>query len=67
MIRGLWNSQVESIIDLKLRDADADSCKYEPMAALLAWWETIKMTSTVSTITTNGNNFSSLFYQWTEY
>ena len=38
MIRGLWDIQVESIIDVKLGDADADSYKYEPMAALLAQW-----------------------------
>ena len=42
MIRGLWDRQAEAIIDVKLGDADADSYKYEPTAALLAWWETIK-------------------------
>ena len=42
MIRGLWCCQVESIIDVKLGDADADSYKYEPMAALLAQWKMIK-------------------------
>ena len=42
MIRGLWDHQVEAIIDVKLGDADVDSYKYESMAALLAWWETIK-------------------------
>ena len=41
MIRGLWDLQVESIIDVKLGNADTDSYKYEPMAALLDWWETI--------------------------
>ena len=42
MTRGLWDRQVDTIIDVKLGDADADSYKYEPMAALLARWETIK-------------------------
>ena len=42
MIRVLWYRQVEAIIDVKFGDADADSYKYEPMAALLARWETIK-------------------------
>ena len=41
MIRGLWDQQDEAIIDVKLDDADADSYKYDPMAELLAWWETI--------------------------
>ena len=42
MFWGLWDCQVDTIIDVKLGDADADSYKYELMAALLAWWETIK-------------------------
>ena len=35
MIQGLWDRQVEAIIDIKLGDADADSYTYKPMAALL--------------------------------
>ena len=42
MIQGLWYHQVEAIIGVKLGDADADSYQYEPMAALLSCWETIK-------------------------
>ena len=42
MIRGLWDRQADSIIDVKLGDADVDSYEYEPMAALLPWWETFK-------------------------
>ena len=38
----LWNLQAESIIGVKLGNVDAESYKYEPMASLLAWWETIK-------------------------
>ena len=36
MFRGLWDRQFDAIIDIKLGDADADSYKYELMAALLA-------------------------------
>ena len=42
---GKWQGQRNAggaIIDVKLGDADTDSYKYEPMAALLARWETIK-------------------------
>ena len=42
MIQGLWDRQVEAIIGAKRGDADADSYKYEPMAALLVQWKTIK-------------------------
>ena len=35
MIRGLWDQQSNSIIDVKLNNADADSYKHDPMAALL--------------------------------
>ena len=42
IIQGLWDCQVEAIIDVKLCDARAYSYKYEPMEALLALWETIK-------------------------
>ena len=42
MVQCLWDFQVDAIIDVKLGGADAASYKYEPMAALLAWWEMIK-------------------------
>ena len=42
MIQGLWYRQDDSIIDVKGGNADAESYKYEPMAALLDLWETIK-------------------------
>ena len=41
MMQGLWDRQVEAIIDVKISDTDVDSYKYEPMAALLDRWETI--------------------------
>ena len=42
MVRGLWDSQVDAIIDVKLGDADADTYKYEPMTAILTRWENTK-------------------------
>ena len=42
MIQGLWYRQADAIIDVKLGESDTDSYKYEPMAAILDWWETIK-------------------------
>ena len=36
MIRGLWDRQVNPIIDVKLGDADADTYKHDPMTSLLA-------------------------------
>ena len=42
MIRVLWYQQVKAIIDVKLGDSDTNSYKYEPMAALMSRWETIK-------------------------
>ena len=38
MIQGLWNRQVNAIIDVNLGDTDADTYKYNPMTALLARW-----------------------------
>ena len=42
MIRGLWDRQDGSIIDVKLGNYDVYSYKYEAMVVLLAWWETSK-------------------------
>ena len=41
MVRGLWDCQVDAIIDVKLGDADVDTYKYELMKALQARWEKI--------------------------
>ena len=38
MIKGLWDRQVEAIIDVKLGYADADTYKYKPMTVILARW-----------------------------
>ena len=65
MVKVLWDRQFDAIIDVKLGDADTDPYKYEPMAALLARWETIKRTSTLSTVAANRNIFRRLFSQWT--
>ena len=42
MIRGLWDHQVDAIIDVKLGDTDADAYKYDPMISLLERWKIIK-------------------------
>ena len=51
MVQSIWDPQFIATIGVKLGDADA--YLYEPMAALLAWWEFKKKTSTVSTVMTN--------------
>ena len=42
MVRVLWDCKVDTIIDVKLGDADADTYQYEPITALLARWENTK-------------------------
>ena len=42
MIQGLWDRQVNAIIDVKLGETDTDTYKYKPMTSLLARWENIK-------------------------
>ena len=41
MIEGLWDRQVDAIIDVKLGDSDTDTYKYKPMISLLVRWEII--------------------------
>ena len=57
MVQGLWDRQVDSIIDVKLGDADADTYKYEPMAALLDRWESIKKDKHGKHCNNQRNNF----------
>ena len=64
MVCVLWDRQVDAIIDVKLGYSNADMHKYEPMTSLLARWERSINTSTVSIVTTNGNIFRRLFFQW---
>ena len=54
MIQGLWDCQVDAIIEVKLGDSDADTYKYESMTPFLGRWEISINTITVSTVTTNG-------------
>ena len=42
MVRGLWDRQVNAIIDVKLGDANADMYNYKSITSLLARWEKIK-------------------------
>ena len=39
LIRGLWESQTDAIIDVRFGDLDADTYKHKPMDKLLARWE----------------------------
>ena len=48
MIQGLWYRQADAIIDVKLGDADAVLYKYDPVAALLAWYKNIKIAATIN-------------------
>ena len=66
MIQGLWDRQVDAIIDVKLRDADADTYKYEPMESLLARWEKLKKDKHGNHYHNQRICFSRLFFQWTE-
>ena len=42
MVQGLWDRQVNAIIDVKLGDSDAYTYKYDPITSLLSRWENIK-------------------------
>ena len=42
MIQGLWDHQVDTIIDVNIGDSDADMYKHESMISLLERWENIK-------------------------
>ena len=42
MIWGLWDRQVDAIIDVKIGEDDTDTNKYKPMTSLLTKWENIK-------------------------
>ena len=67
MVRGLWDCQVNTIIDIKLGDADADLYKYEPMTELLLRWETIKNDKNVKHCHDQRKHFCRFFSQWTEF
>ena len=58
MIRGLWDCQVDAIIDVKLGDAEADTYKYEPMTSILTRWENIKKHKHGKHYHDQGNHFS---------
>ena len=42
LIRGLWESNTEAIIDIRLGDIEYDIHKKDKMKMLLARWEKIK-------------------------
>ena len=66
MIRGLWDRQVDAIIEVKLRDADADTYKYEPLTSLLSRWEKIKKDKHGKQFHDQQKHFSPFFLSWDE-
>ena len=39
MIRGLWDRQNSTVTGIKLWDSNTDTYRFDPMAALLDWWD----------------------------
>ena len=66
MIRGLWDCQVDTIIDVKLGDADADTYKYEPITELLDSRENTKKDKHGKHYHKQRKHFLLFFSQWTE-
>ena len=67
MIQVLWGQQAYAIIDVKLGDADAGSYKYDPMEALLPWWETIKKYNHINNCHDQPKHFSMFVFLLTEF
>ena len=65
MIRGLWDCQVDAIIDVKLGDSDADTYKYKPMTSLLSRWENIEKDKHGKHCHNQRKKNRCLFFQWT--
>ena len=42
MLQGLWDHQVDAIIDVRLGDSDMDVYNYKSIKSLLARWDKIK-------------------------
>ena len=66
MIQGLWDRQVDDIIDINLGDDDPDTYRYEPMIALRARWEKIKKYKYSKIYHDQRKYFFRLFFQRTE-
>ena len=39
LIQGLWESQTEAIIEVRLGESDCDTHKKDPTKTLLDWWK----------------------------
>ena len=50
LVRGLWERQTGTIIDVKIGDAGANTYRFDPIVMLLGWWEKNKNDN-------NGNHF----------
>ena len=64
MIQGLWYQQDDSIIYIKLVDADVDSYKYDQMTALLYQWETINKDKPGKHCHGQQKQFSVFYFFW---
>ena len=67
MILGLWGRQVKAIIYVKLGHTDTDYYKYEPISALLYWWETIKKDKHGKHCNYQQKKFCHFFSSWWNY
>ena len=62
MIWGLWYRQAEAIIDIKLGNTDANSYRFDPMAAPGLGGIKSRRIIIVSTATIKGNTFLRLLF-----
>ena len=64
---GLWDRQVDAIINIKISDSDVDTHKYDPMTSLLARQEKIKKDKHGKHCHNQQKHFSLFFFQWIEF
>ena len=64
-IQGLWEIQMESIIDVRFGDSDTDTWKTDRMGKLLDQWAKIKKERLGSIATTSKIKYQ-FFYQFME-
>ena len=62
LIRGIWERQTYTIIDIRFGGVDCAIYNKEPMSILLVQWGKGGSTSTVITVTSNGNTFLCIFF-----
>ena len=55
LIRGLWESQTDSRIDVRFKDADSKTYEEDGLDTIFPRWEKLIRTSTGRNATSNGN------------